>query len=287
MGRTLALTFNVFKLRIGIVIALTALAGAAVTPGAAPGWQVALLGLAVLVASASAGAFNQYYEVDLDRQMSRTRRRPFAAGALAHRRAWAVAIVAMVAGATAAAWIGVNPRAAVHTFLGAFFYAVVYTVWLKRRTWLNIVIGGLAGSFAVLAGAAVVTDALPVTTVLLAVILFLWTPPHFWSLAIAYRGDYETSGVPMLPTVVGDRKAAYAILAHVVVLSGLSVVLALELASPVVFLAAVGGGALFLRHAEALVREPSRRTAMRTFHASLTQLSLLLFAALIHGATGY
>ena len=106
--------------------------------------------------------------------------------------------------------VALNVWAALYTFLGAFTYAVVYTVWLKRRTWLNIVVGGLAGSFAVLAGATAV-DPSPGALPLLALVLFLWTPPHFWSLAIANRDDYAAAGVPMLPVVVGTERAAWAV----------------------------------------------------------------------------
>ena len=147
--------FALFKLRIGVVITWTALAAVSMTPGSAltPA-QMLVLGLSVLIASASAGAFNQYVEHDLDRQMSRTRGRPFAAGRLVHDARWVWLIMALLAGSVAAAGYALNPLTALHVFLGAFFYAIVYTVWLKRRTWWNIVIGGLAGSFAVLAGAA-------------------------------------------------------------------------------------------------------------------------------------
>lgn len=145
---------DLFKLRIGFAIALTALAGAMVAPGEAGAGTVAAVVLAVLVASAAAGAFNQYVEADLDRRMARTRSRAFAAGRLARHPAWLVLIGALVgAGTVAAAWAA-NPAAGLYTFAGAFFYGVVYTVWLKRRTAMNIVVGGLAGSFAVLAGAA-------------------------------------------------------------------------------------------------------------------------------------
>jgi len=212
MGTALKLAFNLFKLRIGIVIAVTALAGAAIQPGpAVPAWQLAVLALAVLVSSAAAGAFNQYYEREFDGRMERTRRRPFVTGALKHHAGWPWLIALMTALAVAGAWLAVNPAAALYTFLGAFFYAIVYTVWLKRRTWLNIVVGGLAGSFAVLAGAAAVTPALSSEALLLALVLFLWTPPHFWSLAIAFREDYVAAKVPMLPVVVGIDLAARAV----------------------------------------------------------------------------
>ena len=155
MKNTLALLYSVFKLRIGMAIMLTALAGVAVTPGSGPGaWQVVILALAVLMSSASAGAFNQYVERDLDAHMQRTRNRPFVTGRFTAGGYWLAGIGLLLAVAIAGATLAANAVAAFYVFLGAFVYGVVYTVWLKRRTWLNIVFGGLAGSFAVLAGAA-------------------------------------------------------------------------------------------------------------------------------------
>jgi protoheme IX farnesyltransferase len=276
------LLFGLFKLRIGLVIALTALAGAAIQPeGRLSGLQSVMLFFAVLLASASAGAFNQYYEVDLDAKMRRTRVRPFVVGRLAHHRGWLALIVALTAIGVSAAWVVANAWSALFTFLGAFFYAIVYTVWLKRRTWWNIVIGGLAGSFAVLAGAAAVAPALSMQALLLALILFLWTPPHFWSLAIVCRDDYAAAGVPMLPVVKGDRVTARAILVHTLALVTLSLVLARMTAGPLTLVCAAVGGAWFLHAAWRLARSPSREAARRSFHASLAQLSLLLAGALL------
>src|SRR5450756_494002 len=269
---------GLFKLRIGFVIMITALAGFAVTPGAGPGGiPLAVLALAVLIASASAGAFNQYIEYDTDRLMLRTRGRAFATGELRHTPAWLALIGILLAGSVAAAWYATNPLAALYVFLGAFFYAVVYTVWLKRRTWLNIVVGGLAGSFAVLAGAAAVTPTLGAVPLLLALVLFLWTPSHFWSLAIANSSDYVAAGVPMLPVVVGNARAARIVFASTLVLVGISL-LPMFFGTGLVYLAgALIGGAHFIRKAWQLARTPSRKTAMSSFHASLAQLSLLLF----------
>ncbi len=274
--------FDLFKLRIGLVIGFTALAGLAVAPGTAPaGWRIALLALAVTVSSAAAGAFNQYVERDLDARMARTRGRPFVSGKLKASPAWLALIALMGAGSVVVATLATNALAAFYTFAGAFVYGVVYTVWLKRRTWLNIVIGGLAGSFAVLAGAAAVTpDRLDAAPLWLAIVLFLWTPPHFWSLAIACRKDYEAASVPMLPAVVGDARAAHAILAGTVLLVLASLVPAFYGLSWVYLGAAIGGGAYFLLKSAALVRDPCRRTAMANFHASLLQLTLLLAAAI-------
>ena len=115
----------------------------------------------------------------------------------------------LVAGVASAALV-LNGAAALYIFLGAFFYAIVYTVWLKRRTWMNIVIGGASGSFAVLAGAAAVDPVMSPVPILLALVLFFWTPSHFWSLAIAKHQDYANAGIPMLPVVIGDRRTAAA-----------------------------------------------------------------------------
>ena len=161
MAETLKALVSVFKLRIGVAITLSALGGIAVAPGPLPEtWRLVVLALAVFTASASAGAFNQYAERDLDAQMRRTAGRPFVTGRFAPGMIWPAAIAVLLALSVAAAALALNGWAALYTFLGAFTYGVVYTVWLKRRTWLNIVVGGLAGSFAVMAGAAAVDPAL-------------------------------------------------------------------------------------------------------------------------------
>lgn len=275
---------SLFKLRIGMLIMVTALVGLAVTPGASLGLgQVLVLALSVLVASAAAGAFNQYVEHDSDRLMARTLRRAFVTGALPHHPAWLLLMGVMLAGSVAAAWFALNAAAALYVFLGAFFYAVVYTVWLKRRSALNIVVGGLAGSFAVLAGGAAADPAMGPLPLLLALVLFLWTPPHFWSLAIANCADYEAAGVPMLPVVVGPARAARIVFAGTVALVAASLLPLAFGAGAIYALGAVGGGFHFLRKSWLLARNPTRATAMGSFFASLVQLSALLVAATIDG----
>jgi protoheme IX farnesyltransferase len=285
LAAVLRQVLGLFKLRIGVAIAFAALAGLAVSPGPSlPAWKIALLGLAVLLSSASAGAFNQYIESDVDARMKRTRKRAFVTGALPHTRAWLWLILMLVAGSAAAAWWALNPWAALYTFLGAFFYAVVYTVWLKRRTWLNIVVGGLAGSFAVLAGAAAVDPAIGAVPMLLALVLFLWTPPHFWSLAIAYHSDYEAAKIPMLPVVAGDARAAWVILLHTVLLVAVSLAPVFLGLGRIYLAGATIGGGWFLVTSWRLVRNPGPKAAMRNFHASLGQLTLLLLAAILDAA---
>jgi protoheme IX farnesyltransferase len=148
---------NLLKLRIGVIMMFTALAAMVITPGTQPGgFEVLVLAFAVLISAGSAGAFNQYYEVDLDRKMPRTCTRPFVTGYFRKSPLWLAIIFLLLLAGVASSALVLNGAAALYIFLGAFFYAIVYTVWLKRRTWMNIVIGGASGSFAVLAGAAAV-----------------------------------------------------------------------------------------------------------------------------------
>jgi protoheme IX farnesyltransferase len=276
---------NLFKLRIGLAIALAAAAGVAIQPGAGPGgWNAAALVLAVLLASSAAGAFNQYAERDLDARMGRTRNRPFVTGVLAHDPRWLWLIGALTALAIAAATLAANAVAAAYVFLGAFAYGVVYTVWLKRRTWWNIVIGGSAGSFAVLAGAAAVSPGLSPAALALALVLFLWTPPHFWSLAIAYRQEYAAAGVPMLPVVVGDARCARVILANTALLVAASLAPAFFGLGLAYLIPASIGGAWFLARSVALARSPTRDAARANFAASLGQLALVLGGVLLEAA---
>ena len=274
---------NLFKLRIGVAIALAAAAGLAVEQGLKTPTvlQATVLILSVLVASAAAGAFNQYVERDVDRQMARTRNRPFVTGALKHGPVWLWVIGAMTLASVTAATVATNVLAAIYVFLGAFTYGVVYTVWLKRRTWWNIVVGGLAGSFAVLAGAAAVSTTPGPEALALAVVLFLWTPPHFWSLAIACRDDYAAAGVPMLPVVVGDARAARAIFASAALLVAASLVPAAFGLGWIYFTFAAAGGLYFLFRCRDLVRRPGRASARAAFLASLVQLCAVLAGAML------
>ena len=256
---------NLFKFRIGVVMALTSVVTLMVTPGqAVPAWQVLVLAITVLLAAGSAGAFNQYYETDIDARMRRTVDRPFVTGAFAHKSWWLLLIGAMLLAG-----------------VGAFFYAIVYTVWLKRRTSMNIVIGGASGSFAVLAGAAVVDPGLGPVPVTLAIVLFLWTPPHFWSLAIARHKDYEAVGVPMLPVKVGNATAARVVLGNTLLLTGVSVLPFFFGLGWLYLAGALTGGGYFIYRSLLLVQDPSPKNGMRAFFASLVQLMVLLIFAVL------
>ena len=278
-------TVSLLKLRIGVAIAASALAGIAAASGPALAWwQMAGLAVAVLGASGAAGGFNQYYERDIDRLMLRTRSRPFATGELQASWRWLGGFLALLAISLVLATATGGTLAAVFVFLGAFTYGIVYTVWLKRRTVWNIVIGGLAGSFAVLAGAAAVDPGLQVFPVVLAIVLFLWTPPHFWSLAAAKGDDYARAGVPMLPIAVPSHAWTAAILGHTIALVAISLV-------PLWFgqglfygLGAGCGGGIFVWKSVSLYRNPTKQTAMANFFASLLQLSLLIVGVVLNAA---
>lgn len=288
MGMTLKTLVSLFKLRIGVAVAISAVAGAMATPGLTPdAGQIAIVALAVLLSAASAGAFNHYYERDIDQRMARTRSRPFASGQFQAGVFWLSIILGLLVVAVAMAAYAANSLSALFVFLGAFVYGVVYTVWLKRRSAWNIVIGGLSGSFSVLAGAAAADPALSPQALVLALVLFLWTPPHFWSLASALRDDYAAAGVPMLPVVMEQNRTNWVILANTIALV-ISSLLPVFFGAGWIYMSAAGiGGAWFLWKSIELVRAPSRAAAMGNFFASLGQLVLVLVGvvaeAMLHG----
>jgi len=273
---------NLLKLRIGVVMMLTALVAMVVTPGQQPSaFEALVLAFAVLISAGSAGAFNQYFEVDLDRKVPRTCNRPFVTGYFHKGPLWLGIIALLLVAGVGSAALVLNVPAAIYIFLGAFFYAIVYTVWLKRRSWTNIIIGGASGSFAVLAGAATVDPDLGPVPIMLALVLFFWTPSHFWSLAIAKNKDYSKTGVPMLPVVIGNRRCAEVVLINTLILVAISILPFFYGMGWLYLAGAVGGGGYFIYHNYLMIRDPSPRVAMKSFFASLVQLVLLLVGAVL------
>jgi len=282
MLAALRITCSLLKLRIGVAIAASALAGVAAAEGSQFSLiQASALTLAVLGASGAAGAFNHYYDRDIDRQMTRTRSRPFASGILQPSVGWPISFAILLIASLALAVAAGGIVSSLFVFLGAFTYGVVYTVWLKRRSVWNIVLGGLAGSFAVLAGAAAVNPEFQLFPVVLAVVLFLWTPPHFWSLAAAKVDDYAKAGVPMLPVRVPERVWTLAILLHTAALVAISLI-PLWYGKGLLYGFGAGlGGAWFLWKSIELYRRPTRQSAMSNFFASLVQLMLLILGVVV------
>jgi protoheme IX farnesyltransferase len=280
------------KLRVGTFIGMAAVLGYLGTlptgpdaAGRAPALSALLLLFAVTVAAAGgAGALNHFLDRDLDARMPRTARRPLPSGRI--RRGWHVVALGtgLVAVGVSVAFWRLHPLVALHVFLGAFTYVVVYTIWLKRRSWLNVVVGGLAGSFAVLAGGSLARPELCLPPVLFAAVLFFWSPSHFWSLAIAYKQEYAGAGLPMLPVVKGEASAARGILLHTAGLLAASVVPFLLgfLGWAYLAVGVVAGGGLLLRRNLALARRPTdRRLALANFHGSNLYLLLLFVGVLV------
>lgn len=235
-----------------------------------------LLALAVLLAASAAGAFNHWFERDIDALMERTRSRPFASGRLDPHRAWPLAFGAMIAAGAALAGWRFNPVCGLFVLAGALTYALVYTVWLKRRTDWNIVVGGAAGSFAVLAGAAAAGDVASLPVMLLAGVLFLWTPSHFWSLSLALAEDYRRAGVPMLPVTRGRATAVRWNIGNTLLLAACSLWLAAAVDAPLLWLGTVTGSGWLLWTTIGMARAGDGARAMVAFRASLIQLGLLL-----------
>jgi heme o synthase len=272
---------ELMKLRISFLIALSAMAGYAAVATKVDGWQLVILFTAGLLASSGSAVFNHFYDRDLDRLMPRTANRPLAAGTLdAMRALWfggALLLTGCLIALLAFNWI-----VAIHLFLGAFVYGIVYTVWLKRLHWTNIIIGGAAGSFAILAGAAAVDATRWLLPSLMAITLFLWTPSHFWSLAILIKDDYAKAGVPMLPVVVGDAACAKWIFSNTIALvtSAFLPTLFGELGVLYAFVS-TAFGARFLWLNWQLVRDPSPELAKRNFLFSMQYLAGVFLAVVI------
>ena len=235
------------------------------------------------LAAGSANAINQYLERDIDERMARTRRRPLPAHAVTPERAVAFGIVLGAISVALMAWT-VNVLAAFLTLLAIGFYVVVYTVFLKRSTPQNIVIGGAAGALPPVIGWAAVTGNVGLPALLLFLVVFYWTPPHFWALALRIRGDYAAAGVPMLPVVRGIAETSRQIGLYTILLVVLTVIFALVAnMGPIYVVAAAILGALFLWRAFALWRqgtspEASTAQAIRLYRYSISYLALL-FAA--------
>jgi len=233
------------------------------------------------LAAGGANAVNMVVDRDIDSLMERTMHRPLVRGVMSPRAALTFAVVIEV---VAFVWLfaTVNLLSAVLAVSATFFYVFVYTLWLKRTTTQNIVIGGAAGAVPVLVGWSAVTNSLAWSPVVLFLLIFFWTPPHFWALAIKYRDDYEAASVPMLPAVVSIEETVRKMASYTVVLVVLTVVFSPVADMGAVYLvSALILGAVFGVMVEAVRRRPTERTAMRLFSFSITYLTLLFGAMVV------
>lgn len=236
------------------------------------------------LAAGGANALNMVYDRDLDRLMKRTKDRPLVTGVMTPRAAGIFAVVLEVC-AFALLWTTVNGLSALLAVSATAFYVLVYTVWLKRRSPQNIVIGGAAGAVPVLVGWSAVTGHLGLAPLMMFGIIFLWTPPHFWALAVRYREDYANAEIPMLPVIANMTSVSLQIIVYTCALWALSLALApVAHLSIGYFVVAFMLGATFFGYAWAMRRDPSPRRAMKLFKFSISYLGVLFISMGIDAA---
>jgi protoheme IX farnesyltransferase len=255
------------------------------------GWPATSLVLITLLggtlAAGGANAVNMYVDRDIDALMARTQGRPLVTGVIPARNALVFALV-LQALAFAVLWAGANLLSAVLAFSAAAFYVGVYTLWLKRTSRQNIVIGGAAGAVPVLIGWSAVTNSLGLAPLVLFAVIFVWTPPHFWALAIKYKDDYSAASVPMLPSVASFARVARQIVIYTVALWACSLVFAPVAHMGVIYVvAAIVLGAVFLVQAVQLQRDHTQARAMRLFSYSISYVTLLFAAMAIDQLVGW
>ncbi|MGH6957075.1 MAG: heme o synthase [Caulobacteraceae bacterium] len=236
--------------------------------------------LCIAVGAGASGALNMWYDADIDALMRRTRGRPLPAGRVQSGDALALGVILSVFAVTLMA-LAVNLVAAGLLAFTIFFYAVVYTIWLKRSTPQNIVIGGLAGALPPVVGWAAASGTAPLNAWLMVAIIFMWTPPHFWALSLTTHDDYERAGVPMMPVAKGEASTRRQILIYSLILAPLALAPAFTgLGGPIYLAISAVGGAIFAFFAVRLAMAKSRADAKRLFAFSILYL-FLLFAALL------
>ncbi|MDP9070537.1 MAG: heme o synthase [Actinomycetota bacterium] len=275
LGAYVALT----KPRIIELLLVTTLPTMVVAHGGLPSvWLMVATLVGGALAAGGANALNMVIDRDIDKLMHRTRHRPLVTGVISPTEALVFALV-LEAAAFVLLWAGVNLLSAVLAVSATAFYVFVYTLWLKRSSTSNIVIGGAAGAVPVLVGWAAVRDALGWAPLVLFAVIFVWTPPHFWALAVRYRDDYAAAKVPMLPAVATLHTTAVRILRYSLVLWALTVAFApVAGMGPLYLAASVVLGAVFTWYALQLLQAPSPERAMRLFTWSITYISLLFGA---------
>ena len=277
---------EVSKPRIVIVLLITAIASmlAATRFDNSPSvawdislWKLGFLALAGALASMGSSALNHYYDRDIDKRMDRTAQRPIPSGRLSEKNVLVYGLGLSVL-SVVIAWFTLNPVATGMIALGIFFYVIVYTVWLKRNNASNIVIGGFAGSAASMAGWATATGSIDLLGFLVGWLVFMWTPPHFWCLAIKAKEDYASVRVPMLPVLIGNEKTASYIFTNTAILLPYSIALyffGMGLLYTIV--AAVSGSIMLLYHYK-LTKNPTPNFAWKAYKVTAPYLVIIFVA---------
>jgi heme o synthase len=283
---------EVSKPRIVVVLVITAvtslLAGSRFddTPGwHVTAWQLGFLALAGALSSMGSSAINHYYDSDIDKIMSRTSDRPIPSGRLCPRNVLAYGLGMSIL-SVILAWFTLNPVTASMIAIGIFFYVMVYTIWLKRDNAANIVIGGFAGSAASMAGWAAATGSINLLGFLVGLLVFVWTPSHFWCLAIKKREEYASARLPMLPVLIGNEKTSIYIFANTAILLPYSLALyffGLGLLYTIV--AAISGSLMLIYHYK-LTKNPTPEFAWKAYKVTAPYL-VVIFVGLAFDSLFY
>ncbi|PKQ13463.1 MAG: protoheme IX farnesyltransferase [Alphaproteobacteria bacterium HGW-Alphaproteobacteria-1] len=274
--------FALLKPRVMTLVVFTALVGLLAAPVAVhPVVGLAAI-LFIAVGGGASGALNMWWESDIDAKMKRTARRPIPAGKVTREEAFAFGITLAVF-SVVMMWLATNALAAGLLAFTIFFYVVIYTIGLKRWTPQNIVIGGAAGAFPPMIGWAAATGSVSIESLLMFALIFLWTPPHFWALALFMRGDYDNAGVPMLTVTHGRRATRVHILAYTVILAVMAVGAAFtQIGGPVYLVTALVFNALFLRDAVAIWRRDEVMAEADNFKVEKRAFRLSLWYLFAH-----
>lgn len=280
---------EISKPRIVVLLVITAVAsmyaGSKLGQGAFDLEPIAYLHIIVAGALASAGssALNHYYDKDIDPLMKRTSTRPIPSGRLKASHAFAYGIVVSCA-SVIYAYFTLNPMSTFFIALGIFFYVVVYTIWLKRINITNIVIGGFAGSAASMAGWSAATGSIDILGFLIGFLVFVWTPSHFWCLAMKIKDDYQDAKVPMLPVVIGMERTSKYILANTIVLLPYSLMLyAFGMGLVYTVIAAVAGSLMLAYHYK-LTKNPTSDFAWKAYKVTAPYLTIIFLAVALDAA---
>jgi protoheme IX farnesyltransferase len=274
--------FALLKPRVMSLVVFTAIIGLLLAPGGINPVVGVIAILCIAIGAGGSGALNMWYDADIDRVMSRTANRPIPAGRVSREEALTLGLVCsgfsvMILG------LATNWVAAALLAFTIFFYAVIYTMWLKRSTPQNIVIGGAAGAFPPMIGWAAVTGDISLPSVVLFLIIFLWTPPHFWALALYKQGDYGAAGIPMLPNVRGEQATKVQILAYSVILVATSLIPSFIGMSGWLYTAVAAITGISFVYLAARLFRTTENTAMKKvarslFTYSLSYLAVIFFA---------
>ncbi len=264
------------KLRVVELLLITTVPTMIVAEEGLPSlWLIIATLLGGTLAAGGANAINMYIDRDIDKLMERTKGRPLVTGVLSPREALSFAIGIEIL-AFVWLWFFVNFLSAVLATSACLFYVFIYSLWLKRSSTSNIVIGGAAGAVPVLIGWSSVTNSLDWPPIILFLLIFLWTPPHFWALAIRYREDYSNAKVPMLPVVVGTKVTGYRMVLYAFQVWAMSLIFVPVADMGLIYLiSAISLGAIFTFFSFQVMLKPTRKSAMRLFGFSITYITML------------